>query len=222
MHYFTIACRIGLAWGFLPSGLVKIMGDRFTVLTTMHPMGHYLDAVYRTGFYYTLIGVTQVTAAVLLLIPRTALLGALLYLPIIGNIWLVSLSVRFEGSMVSSTLMVFANLYLLFWDYHRLRFILPWHHSEAKQLLPADVSSKRFPWRFTIAVMAVVAIVATLTLKGFDVKPRNTMKDCVADCPDNRDTAACLDFCNCIHQEGQSLDSCLKRYYRAIDTTKAQ
>jgi hypothetical protein len=37
----------------------------------------------RTGFYYTFIGVSQLTAALLLLIPRTTLLGAIIYFPII-------------------------------------------------------------------------------------------------------------------------------------------
>jgi CRISPR/Cas system-associated protein Cas5 (RAMP superfamily) len=42
--------------------------------------------LHGTGFYYRLIGVSQLAAALLLLIPRTTLLGALLYLPIIFNI----------------------------------------------------------------------------------------------------------------------------------------
>jgi uncharacterized membrane protein YphA (DoxX/SURF4 family) len=124
-RYFTIFTRIALAAGFLPSGFVKILGERFTVLTVKHPMGHYLDAFYRTGFYYTFVGVMQVTAACLLLIPRTATLGAVIYFPIILNICILSLAVRFEGSLISSPLMVLANLYLLCWDYDKLKFILP-------------------------------------------------------------------------------------------------
>lgn len=124
---FAVFCRVMLALGFLPSGFVKINGERFTSLTTMHPMGHYLFALYRTGFYYTFIGVMQVTAAILLLIPRTATLGAFIYFPIILNICILSLSVRFEGSLVSSPLMVLANLYLLCWDYHKWKLILPFY-----------------------------------------------------------------------------------------------
>jgi hypothetical protein len=103
------------------------MGERFTVLSVKHPMGHYLEALHRTGYYYTFIGILQVTAAVLLLIPRTATLGALIYFPIILNICILSLAVRFEGSFVSSPLMVLANLYLLCWDYHKLKFIMPFY-----------------------------------------------------------------------------------------------
>lgn len=79
LGYFAVFNRIALAAGFLPSGMVKIMGERFTDLSVNHPMGHYLEALHYTGFYYTFIGIMQLSAAVLLLIPRTALLGALLY-----------------------------------------------------------------------------------------------------------------------------------------------
>ncbi|MGB8191904.1 MAG: hypothetical protein WCF67_08300, partial [Chitinophagaceae bacterium] len=98
LRYFAVVIRIGLAFGFLPSGMVKIAGERFTSLSVKHPMGNYLEALHRTGYYYTFIGILQVTAAILLLIPRTATLGALIYFPIILNICILSLAVRFEGS----------------------------------------------------------------------------------------------------------------------------
>ena len=28
LHYFTIFCRVALALGFIPSGVVKVMGDQ--------------------------------------------------------------------------------------------------------------------------------------------------------------------------------------------------
>src|SRR6266496_5175794 len=85
LRYFAIFCRIALALGFIPSGVVKVMGERFTALPSNHPLGHYFDALHLTGYYYTFIGVGQLIAALLLLIPRTALLGAIVYFPIILN-----------------------------------------------------------------------------------------------------------------------------------------
>ncbi len=68
--------------------MVKILGERFASgLSANHPMGHYLEALHLTGYYYTFIGIVQVTAALMLLIPRTATLGAFLYFPIILNIY---------------------------------------------------------------------------------------------------------------------------------------
>ena len=126
LRYFYVFNRIGLAAGFLPSGFVKINGERFTSLAVNHPMGNYLEALHRTGYYYTFIGILQVTAAILLLFRRTALLGALIYLPIILNICILTFAVRFEGSWLSSPLMVLANLYLLCWNYDKLKYIFPW------------------------------------------------------------------------------------------------
>src|ERR1041385_547730 len=94
LRYFAIFCRIVLALGFLPSGIVKVRGERFTALPSNHPLGHYFDALYLTGSYYTFIGVSQLTAALLLLIPRTALLGAILYFPIILNICVLTYATR--------------------------------------------------------------------------------------------------------------------------------
>ena len=127
LRYFSIFNRVALAAGFLPSGFVKISGERFTSLSVNHPMGNYLEALHRTGYYYTFIGVMQVTAAALLLIPRTATLGAFLYVPIILNICILSFAVRFEGSLLTSPLMVLANLYLLCWDYDKWKLILPFN-----------------------------------------------------------------------------------------------
>jgi len=133
LRYFSVFNRIGLAAGFLPSGFIKINGERFTSLSVNHPMGNYLEALHRTGFYYTFIGIAQVTAAILLLFNRTALLGALLYFPIILNIWILTLAVRFEGSWISAPLMVLANLYLLCWNYDKLKFIFPWQQNKLRQ-----------------------------------------------------------------------------------------
>jgi hypothetical protein len=113
-----------LALGFIPSGLVKVRGERFTGLLSNHPLGHYFDALFLTGYYYTFIGVVQLVTAVLLLIPRTALLGAMLYFPIMLNICVLTYATRFEGTRIA-TLMLLANLFLLVWDYGRLQHVLP-------------------------------------------------------------------------------------------------
>src|SRR5262245_9335322 len=149
LRYFAIFCRIALALGFIPSGIVKVMGERFTGLPSNHPLGHYFDALYLTGYYYTFIGVGQLITALLLLIPRTALLGAIFYFPIILNICVLTYAVRFEGTRIA-TLMLLANLFLLVWDYDRLKHVLPLRpHPEGPHVL--DKASK-FPVLFFVFV----------------------------------------------------------------------
>ena len=120
---FAIFCRIALAASFIPAGYVKIMGERFAAgLSSNNPLGHYFEALHLTGYYYTFIGIVQIITAILLLIPRTSLLGALMYFPIIVNICVLTYATRFDGTR-GVTMMVLASLFLLIWDYNRLNHL---------------------------------------------------------------------------------------------------
>ena len=48
----------------------------------------------------------------------------LLYLPIIVNIFVITVAMQFRGTWVIVGAMLLANLYLLAWDYDRLRTVL--------------------------------------------------------------------------------------------------
>ncbi|HEX8251074.1 MAG TPA: hypothetical protein VF599_23065 [Pyrinomonadaceae bacterium] len=137
---FSIFCRVALAAGFFPAGMVKIMDERFASgLSVNHPMGHYLEALHYTGYYYTFIGVVQVAAAIMLLIPRTVTLGAFLYFPIILNICILTYAVRFDGSLFTAPLMTLANLYLLGWNYEKWKYILPFN----RQAIDDDAAKRK-------------------------------------------------------------------------------
>ena len=217
LWYFAIFCRVALAAGFIPSGMVKILGERFTSLAVSHPMGNYLEAIYHTGYYYTVIGVLQVTAAILLLIPRTAILGALIYFPIILNICILSLAVRFDGSLFTSPLMVLANLYLLCWYFHKWKFILPFYHANEYQTMPKRKDLKNdFPFKFFSAVSLTFILVVTAVTQGYELLPRNTLSECQSQCADSDNPQACYEFCDAIHVAGQPLDKSLDSYYNAV------
>lgn len=123
LKIFTVFTRILLALAFLPSGLTKLMGNRFTVLGIDDPVGFFFEALYRTGFYWRFLGICQLTVALLLLIPRTATLGALAYFPLILNIFVITVSMGFTGTPVITGLMLLASIYLLCWDYDKLKKI---------------------------------------------------------------------------------------------------
>jgi hypothetical protein len=55
---------------------------------------------------------------------------------------------------------------------------------------------------------------------AFELKPRNTIKDCLTQCEGSDNPKACIDFCDCIHKQGQSLDSCLDAYNNALKNMK--
>ena len=211
LRYFAIFCRVGLALGFIPSGVVKVMGERFTALPSNHPLGHYFDALHLTGFYYTFIGVSQLTAALLLLIPRTTLLGAILYLPIILNICVLTYATRFEGTRIA-TLMLLANLYLLCWDYARLKYILPLTSSSDVGKTPNQKMSGKFPLIFFGCAVAAVVLVIVINNFVYDIRPGNSQLECTNGCANNARPEACERFCNCIYNESNPLDKCLEEY----------
>lgn len=216
LWYFSIFCRFILALGFIPSGLTKIMDERFASgLSANHPMGHYLEALHHTGFYYTFIGIAQLTAAILLLIPRTVTLGALLYLPIILNICMLSFAVRFDGSYVTAPLMVLANLYILFWNYHRLKFILPFKETPGHLLLEKpNLYSNKFPTLFFMGVALSIAFFILYFMYGHNIMPRNSFPECEKQFKGPNKEAG-LKFCDCIHTQGRDLQECLEEYERS-------
>lgn len=202
---FTVFCRVALAASFIPSGIVKIMGERFTALPPNNPLGHYFDALHLTGYYYTFIGITQLCIALLLLIPRTAFLGALAYFPVIINICILTYATRFEGTRIV-TLMVLANFYLLCWDYKRLKAIL-WSAS-----LPKAPLSKKFPFAFAGFVILTIAAVVLGNQFLYEIRPGNSMPECKNQSAGSKNPEGCAIFCDCIYQKGLPLDSCLKQY----------
>jgi uncharacterized membrane protein YphA (DoxX/SURF4 family) len=215
LRYFSVFCRIALALGFIPSGIVKVTGERFTGLPSNHPLGHYFDALHLTGYYYTFIGVGQLIAALLLLIPRTALMGAILYFPIILNICVLTYATRFEGTRIA-TLMLLANLFLLVWDYQRLKYILPFSRHDRD---PHVVETNKFPVFFFACVFATAVSVIIINAFLFDMRPGNSEIECSNGCKNSGSPYACQHFCDCIYKQGNPLNVCLDEYHAEKDTT---
>lgn len=118
----TLVTRTTLAIGFVAPGLTKLVGRDFAPgIDPASPMGVYFHAFHGTGAYYGFVGLVQVVAGALLLSRRTALLGAVLYLPVIANIFVLTAATRFGvGTPVLTGLMTLGCVWLLLWDGHRL------------------------------------------------------------------------------------------------------
>jgi hypothetical protein len=117
---FTLMNRLLLAMAFLPTGLVKATGQRFTSLPVDNPVGFFFEAMYQTGPYWVFIGLMQMAAATLLLIPHTATLGAVLFLPIGLSIFLITWGVGFQGTVYITAGMLLSVTYLVCWDGDRV------------------------------------------------------------------------------------------------------
>lgn len=218
---FAVFCRIALATAFIIAGCVKVAGERFAAgLPPNNPLGHYFDALQLTGYYYTFIGIAQIIIAILLLIPRTSLLGALMYFPIIVNICVLTYSTRFDGTRVV-TMMVLACLFLLIWDYDRLKYILQFKPPRAEPLTLEKPLGKRLRIMFFGGCFAIVAFIIAGTFYLYEIIPGNEEAECRNQCASSKNPEACEIFCDCIYKQGQPLDSCLATFNKAKDIRKS-
>ena len=165
MQLFTVFVRCLLAIAFIPPSIPKILHRPFTVLPDSNPVGHYFNALMDTGFYYEFIGWSQIIAALLLLIPRTSHIGALLFLPIIANIAVLTTSVGFSGTWVITILMSLAATYLAAWEYDRLKPIIFYDRKEK----PRSFGNKMIliPCFFALAGVFAAILASLIRLGNF-------------------------------------------------------
>lgn len=126
LYRLTLGTRVLLAVGFIPTGMVKLLGRRFSYMSPETLIGGFFETLYLSGPYWHFLGAVQVLAGVLVLWRATATLGALLFFGIMTNVFIVTISYNFKGTPFITGAMLLATLYLLLWDYDRLRGLFGW------------------------------------------------------------------------------------------------
>lgn len=135
-QWVIIHLRYLVGFAFLPSGLVKVMGERFTQISTDNPIGYFFEALYQSGFYWNFLGLAQMIAGILLMTQRYALLGALMFFAILSNIWVITISLSFTGTWIITSLMMIAVIILLVWDHHKLLPLFAYNQHSAVKAFP--------------------------------------------------------------------------------------
>lgn len=137
---FIIYTRYLIGSAFVFASLVKISGKRFTAesgaANAIDSAWHFFETMYASGLYWKFIGWAQLLSGLLLMTQRFSKLGALLNLPIIGNIFVITLSYYFAYTPVITGLMLIANLLLIFWEWNELKVIfnLPFEPSDPNRM----------------------------------------------------------------------------------------
>jgi uncharacterized membrane protein YphA (DoxX/SURF4 family) len=125
---FTIFVRYLLGAAFVWASILKIRGVRFTPQSGENmPVGslpHLLESMYRSGYYWYFIGWAQLAAGFLMMSQVFSTLGAIVYFPIMLNILLITTAFQSPEVLTITSLMLLANIYLLLWDWNRLKFIV--------------------------------------------------------------------------------------------------
>ncbi|WP_324677670.1 hypothetical protein [Hymenobacter sp. GOD-10R] len=124
----VIYTRYLLGGTFVFASLIKLKGHRFTSISgegsPFHSAAHFFETMYQSGLYWQFIGLGQLVAGFLLMTQRYALAGALAFLPIIANIYVITISYPFGYTYIITAGMLLATVGLLVWDWNILRVLV--------------------------------------------------------------------------------------------------
>ncbi len=128
VQILTIFVRYLLGIAFVWASILKIKGIRFEPQSgenaPINSLSHLLETMYRSGFYWYFIGWGQFTAGLLIMSQIFSTLGAVMYFPIILSIFILTTAFQSYVFLTMTSLMLIANIYLLLWDWNRLKFII--------------------------------------------------------------------------------------------------
>jgi hypothetical protein len=128
LQIFIIYTRYLIGSAFVFASIVKIKGNRFTTdsgeLNPINSSWHFFETLYQSGLYWKFLGLAQLIAGFLLMTQRYAKLGALMNLPIIANVFVITISYYFAFTPVITGLMLIANILLVLWDWNTLKVLI--------------------------------------------------------------------------------------------------
>jgi hypothetical protein len=127
LQIFTIFLRYLIGAAFVFASIVKILGQRFTTNSgadsPINSAWHFFETMYASGLYWNFIGWSQLLVGLLLMTQRWSTFGAVAFLPIIMNVFVITISYEFAGTPAITFLMLLANIFLLVWDWNKLKLL---------------------------------------------------------------------------------------------------
>jgi uncharacterized membrane protein YphA (DoxX/SURF4 family) len=127
LQIFTISIRYLLGTSFVWASILKIQGRRFTPQSAEHEpinsLNHFFESMYQSGLYWHFIGWGQLMAGFLLMSQIFSTLGAVVFFPLMLNIFIITISFGWVGILPVTLLMLLINVYLLLWDWNKLKFV---------------------------------------------------------------------------------------------------
>lgn len=132
----VVLLRILLGFAFLPAGLKKLIGEPFTDPANVGVFHEFLHAFFATGFFYRFVGGVQLVASLLMMTQRFAFAGELVFLPVLGAIFVFCWATGVVPTAIVVTLMSAGLVLLLLWEAPRLLASRP-----GEWLAPAESDS---------------------------------------------------------------------------------
>jgi len=179
---FVIYLRYLIGAAFVFASIVKIQGDRFTtgigIDAPIHSALHFFETLYQSGLYWKFLGWSQLIVGFILMTQRFAALGALLFMPVSLNIFVITVSYDFGGTPVITGLMLLANIFLIIWDYRKFALMLNMKgNTTNNKVMLLDSFSGDKLWMVLGLLLFVATLVYVLIL---DRKPMLWFLICVA------------------------------------------
>ncbi|KAB1153383.1 hypothetical protein F7018_17105 [Tenacibaculum aiptasiae] len=169
LQLLVIYTRYLLGSAFVFASLIKIKGLRFTSKSGLdQPINsawHFFETLYESGLYWKFIGIGQLVAGFLLMTQKYAKLGALVNLPIILNIFIITISYYFAFTPVITGLMLFANLFLIFWDWDTIKVLF----NKPVSISNSPLLEKEVSWQITGLIMFLFTFCYRLFVNAYEI-----------------------------------------------------
>jgi uncharacterized membrane protein YphA (DoxX/SURF4 family) len=158
---FTIFIRYLLGTAFVWASIFKIFGIRFTPTSgenaPIYSLDHLLESLYQSGFYWNFIGWGQLIAGLLIMSQTFSTLGAVVYFPIILSIFVITTAFGASIFWVTTFLMLVSNIYLLIWDWNKLKFIIT--NKPGEYIDQATPFSRQKIWSYTGILLFITIVI---------------------------------------------------------------
>ena len=159
----VLLLRYLLGFAFIPSGMKKILGERFTSIGLDNPVGFFFEGLYRSGSYWNFLGWGQLVATFLLMTQRFSTLGNLIFFFIVTNICAITVFMHFHGTWLITSLMLFASLCLLLWDFHKLQFLFQKDNFTARVSFE-DLPTYNTRWEIIGLILFMLSVSGSLAI----------------------------------------------------------
>lgn len=125
-------------------------------------------APYGLGLFARFIAISQAMAGLLLLTGRFATLGAIVLVPLLSCILVVTISLQWRGTPYVNAFLLLLDLSLLLYDWPKLKFIFA-ERREGWQAIPLNRSQPRHDTLWLLA--AALFLCGLLTLRATSLAP---------------------------------------------------
>lgn len=144
---------------FIPSGLGKIQGGRFSAVFPDIPSHTFFIELSYAVFYWNFLGYCQLFIAFLLFTQRLTALSAVVYFSIALNTFLVAVSIGSASSILAAALISALGILLLAYDWCKLKSLFGFYPNFKDLRKYRSVSSK---WGVIGLVTYLTTVIAVL------------------------------------------------------------